>query len=182
MVYRRINKVIWTKILEIILLCVLIVISLPIYLSWQQKSDTKVLANVNNMDLLYTSIGIDSPLEIKSYPITNEEALTKIKSSKITVTNESWTAENYTLVLTISKDSTLDFNCLNIAINDEIQALNTLELKEDASNYHFIIDCNNLKADDKEYNVKLWIDEKTNNNMQNKKLIFSFEVKNGTYI
>lgn len=171
---KNINMLIATKVIEIIFVCAFIFISIPL---WQRMSDVSNLSTaISNNGLTYTGLSVENELNYNMYPMTTEDALNNLKSSKLIVRNDSLTSEEYTVLLTISKQSTLDYNCLNIAIDDLVMPLNSMNMNEDEENYSFIIDTNNLKGEQKEYLIKIWMDENTGNEMQGKSIILSFEL------
>lgn len=171
---REINKLIAKKIAEIIFVVAFLVVSVPLREKMLLVNEEKT--KLAEMELNYTSISVENPKNYSMYPMSNSEALDEVEPTKIIVENESLMAEDYSLLLRISKKSTLDFNYLNLAIDDEVYALNTLTMSEDDENYYFVIASDGLSKNSKEYLIKLWIDEKTDNEMQDTKIIFSFEL------
>lgn len=171
---KNINMLIVSKIIEIMFVCAFIFVSIPL---WQRMNNVSNLSTaLSNNGLIYTGLSVENKLNYSMYPMTTEDALNNLKASKIIVRNDSLTFEEYSVLLTISKESTLDYNCLNIAIDDLVMPLNSMDILEDEENYNFIIDTNNLKGEQKEYLVKIWMDENTGNEMQGKSLILSFEL------
>lgn len=171
---KNLNMLIAAKIAEIIFVCTFILLSIPLC---QNMGKAVAKIEFSDKNLNFTSLAIENNLDYSMYPMSQKDALNKLAPTKLIVENNSLTTENYDLILKISKNSTLDYNCLNIAIDDKIVPLNTLKYMEDSINNYFIIASESLKGNNKEYSIKLWIDEKTGNEMQNKELNLSFELE-----
>lgn len=171
---KNLNILIASKIVEIIFVCAFILISIPLC---QRIGKSAAQIDFSDKNLNFTSLAIENNFGYSMYPMSQTDALNKLVPTKLIVANNSLTTESYDLILKVSKNSTLDYNCLNIAIDDKIVPLNSLKYMEDSINNYFIIASESLKGDNKEYRVKIWIDEKTGNEMQNKELNLSFEIE-----
>ena len=82
------------------------------------------------------------------------------------------------LVLKVGKNSSLDYQYVNIAVDNEVFSLKDLSRIDDQENYYFILDENTLKGEQKIYKMKIWLDERTGNDMQAKQFIMSFQLLN----
>lgn len=177
-VKRNLNRLIIAKLVEIVFVCAFVYISITLH---QTLQNLQSVAYVPSMDRLnYTSLVVENPIHYLMFPMDNDVAMQKLEPTRLRIINESLTEEAYTLVLEISKNSTLDFHCLNISIDKEIFALQDLTKKEDSNNIYFILDEDSIIGSTKEYEIKLWMDAATGNEMQNKDLILSFELKKST--
>ena len=162
------------KIVEIAYIIAFIFVSIPL---WKQINEVTNYTSVfSHNGLTYTGFTVENELDYSMYPMANEDALVRVKPTKVIVANNSLTEEEYTITLKISKYSTLDYNCLNIAIDDLVMPLNSMDRSEDNENYYFIIDTNKLRGNTEEYLIKIWMDEQTGNEMQGKSLTVSFEL------
>ena len=172
---KNINKIIHWKIVEITLLISIIIVSFPIWKTLEKNEVLSIASSYSNVQF--------SHLEVSNYalgsmfPISNEQALKNIEPTSIKVINDTKTTEDYSLYIKVSKNSTLDYNCLNIALNNKIAALNEFILSEDEENYYFLLESNTIAGEIKEYSFMLWMDEKTDNSMQGKTLTYSFEIQ-----
>lgn len=172
---KQLNYLIIARIAEIIFVLAFLVLSYPLFENMRLTSS--LLKESAGLELAFTSLKIENQISYPLYPISEKEALKKFEPTKIIVENNSLTEENYWIVLKISKNTTLDYHYLNMAIEDKIYSLNNLTMEEDSENYKFFILKDVLKGDKKEYNLKIWLDETAENDMQNKVLISSFELK-----
>lgn len=173
-VKQNLNRLIIAKVVEIIFVCAFLFLSFSLR---ETFINIQTLAFVPDKDQLnYTNLSVNNPLNYVMYPMKNSDALTKVSDTTLTVNNESLTKENYSLLLVVSKNSSLDYNCLNIAIDNQIYALNTLPQKEDNNSFYFILASDSIVGSQKEYKIKIWMDESTGNEMQNKKIILSYDI------
>lgn len=172
---KDINRLIAVRVVEIIFISTFLIVSYPV---WQNIEVTKLAKQtLSESNLNFTSLKVKNPLSYTMYPMSKTNAINKLEATTLIIENNTLTEEEYILSLKISKSSTLDYNCLNIAIDEKVMPLNSLEIKEDSANYYFVIDENKIQGDYREYKIKLWMDEKTGNEMQNKKLSLSFEIR-----
>lgn len=171
---KAINKLIAQKIVEIIFLTTFIIISVPLWNSMDKKELFATSYATN--DLTFTNLNIQNPIDYAMYPMSKTTALNTLIPTTIKVVNDSLTTEQYSLIFNYSKHSTLDYNFLIISIDDKVIPLNQLQTKETEENIYFILDESSLSGGEKEYKVRLWLDEKTGNAMQNQNLMFSFEI------
>jgi hypothetical protein len=177
----NVNKLILKKVLEICFVLTFIFASVPLSQKLSQSTSLASAAYFDNAS--FTSLNVTEPAQYFLYPISNKEAINTISPYNLEVVNDTLTLENYTLYLKIEKTSTLDYNALDIEINDNIYSLNTLDMESDDEYYWFVIDKNSIKGDTYNYSVKIWMDENTGNNMQGRSLSLAFDlVENSTEI
>lgn len=175
---KDINKIIRRKVIEI--LFVLAFICGSAYL-WQSEKTHELLnsiatfSNTSNLGL-----SIKNQINYSMYPMTDEKALEKLVPCTVIVSNGTYKTENYTLVLKLDKASTLDYKYLHISIDDTIYALSALKKEVTDNEIIFILDENSITAENKEYNVRLWLNTLAGNDMQAKKLIIHFDLINET--
>ncbi len=173
---KDINRLIIAKVIEIIFICVFLVVIAPLRKNMENIASMALLSPTPEDKLSYTTLAIGDIPTNSIIPIDDNKALTDIKDTILTVKNDSLIKENYILLLSISKKSSLDYNVLNIAIDNKVKKLNQLVMEEDNNNYHFILDENALEGDSKEYKVKLWLDNSVGNEMHGKSLILDYEI------
>ncbi len=172
---KNINKIIHWKMIEITLLVSIILISIPLWKKLEIKEYLSTAAFFSKAK--YTYLEVDDNQWTDMYPIQDEEALVNLKPTILSVKNETKTKENYTLILKISKSSTLDVKCLNIALNDQISPLKNHFMLEDQDNMFFKLDSSSIIGETKKYNFLMWMDKSTGNEMQNKTLSYIFELQ-----
>lgn len=177
---KKLDKIIHWKLIEISLMLSIIMISFPL---WKQLEKEELTTTASYYETAnYTYLKVDKNENAPMIPLNTEEALKKLKPSTLTITNETKTREDYTILMKINKKSTLDYHCLNIAIDQWIVPLKELYQKEDEENYIFNITSNKIQGEIKEHQFIIWMDAKTNNNMMNKSLEYSFELQKGIMI
>lgn len=175
-IIKKINKLITKKILEILIVTAFVFLSLPLWDHFEKQNAFALASAYSTTN--YLSLDIENPINYSMYPMTDDFAMQKLGPCHLKVINDTLTNENYVLYLTIAKNSTIDYHYLKISINNQIHFLENLITKTDTNNYYFALDQDSLLGDAKNYEIKLWLDEKTGDEMQNKELIMSFETKN----
>lgn len=177
---KKINKLIQKKFLEIGLALMVIAISFPLWKSLNINDYVATAAFYNEAQ--YTYLNVSDQQINNLYPIKNESALKNLKKTQISIINETKTQEDFTVLLKIGKNSTLDYQSLNVAINDTIHSLKDLLIIEDHDNYYFALFTNSIVGATQSFNFLMWMDETTGNEMQNKTLNYSFELQKGIKI
>lgn len=172
---KNINKIIHWKMIEISFLLSIIMISFPIWKTLAKSEALSIAASYSNIQ--FSHLEITNTSNGAMFPISNEKALKNIKPGSIKVINDTKTKEDYVIYMKISKSSSLDYHCLNIALNNHILSLKDMPLSEDEENYYLLLDTNSITGESKEYQFQLWMDEKTGNEMQGKSLSYTFEIQ-----
>lgn len=175
---KDINRLILKKILEItFVLCFAIVST---YL-WQSKNAQLFSNSISTFSSMhYTNIKVDSPIQYNMFPMRDEEAMQNLKPCIVSVINGTYILEEYTLILKIDKNSTLDYQFLNIGIDNMIYSLKDLYRQEEDNYYIFVLDTAQILGNTKKYEVRLWLNSMTGNDQQSKTLIMDFDLKNET--
>ncbi len=176
-IVKDINKMVLRKVIEIIFVIVFIVGTSQIWRSEKTQEMLDSIALFSNTSNL--SLQVKNQINYSMYPMTDEKAMEKLVPCILTVKNETYSQEEYTLVLKINKSSTLDYNYLHISINDTIYALNALTKEVTDNEIIFILDKDSLMADQKEYNIRLWLNTLAGNDLQAKTLSLQFDILNG---
>lgn len=179
-IMKIINKLIKKKCIEIMIAATIIIVSFPLWQSMDIGDYTATAAFYNEAQYTYLNI-TDNQIN-NLYPIKTDNAIKNLKKSKIEIINDTKTSEEYSLLLKIEKNSTLDYNVLNIALNDSVHPLKDLLIVEDANNYYFSLYTNSIVGKKETLSFIMWMDEKTGNEMQNKTLNYSFELQKGIKI
>ena len=173
-----INRLILKKVVEIVFMVSFVFFAT--YL-WRGKHSQNMLAAMNSFhNLSYTDLIVTDPIDYSMYPMTDEYAMQYLKPCLIQVINETYTHENYTLVLKINKKSSLDYHFLNLGLNEKVYSLKDLESKDTNDEIVFILARDSIVGEVKTYNIRLWLDSQTGNEMQAKNLIMNFDLINET--
>jgi hypothetical protein len=170
----NLNKLILANLLEILFVIGFIFISIPMCQKLSSSASLATAASFANSN--FTNLIVENPAEYVLYPLKSEEAVEMLSPYKLSVVNDTLTEEYYTLFLKIDKNSSLDYKCLDILIDDKVYSLSTLDMSEDSDYYWFKIDDITIKGETFNYNIKIWLDENTENNMQGKSLNLSFDL------
>lgn len=177
-IVKDINKLIITKVVEIVF--VVGFVFLASYL-WRSKNAQDFFSSIVSFsNLYYTNFTIENPIDYSMFPMLDEDAMQNLKPCTIKVMNETYTSENYVLVLKINKESTMDYHFLHISINDEIYSLNNLKQAEEEEEIVFVLAKDNVVGSTKIYEIRLWLNSLTGNEMQGKNLIMHFDLINET--
>lgn len=177
-IVKDINKLIITKVVEIFL--VVGFVFLASYL-WRSKNAQDFFSSIASFsNLYYTNFTIENPIDYSMFPMRDEDAMQNLKPCTIKVMNETYTSENYALILKIDKTSTMDYHYLHIGINDEVYSLNDLEQTEELENYVFTLAKDKIVGNTKNYEIRVWLNTLAGNEMQGKNLIMHFDLINET--
>lgn len=175
----RINRLIHFKFFEIAIMILVIVISFPL---WKKLNIDETIATAAFYSKAkFSYIEVENQNQGSMFPIKTEEILNTETKTKIKVTNETKTSEEYNLLLKLNKNSTLDYHCLNIALNNEVSTLEEKYYYEDLDNIYFSLTIDTINAECKEYEFLIWLDyDRAENDMQGKVLNYQFELLQGT--
>lgn len=177
---KNINKIIHHKIFEIFLAVTVIFVSFPIWKSLNINDHIATAAFYNEAQYTFMEV-LDNQVN-NLFPIEDELALKNLKRTNITVKNETRTKEEYTLLLKISKDSTIDISVLKVSVHNNIYSLKDILLLEDEEFYYFTLATDSLSGDAKQYNFLMWMNSETGNEMQGKTISYSFDLQKGIKI
>lgn len=172
---KRIDDIIHWKLMEIIFLIFVVLISFPL---WENlKIDEAMTAAAFSDDVRYTYLSVEGRKLESMYPLKNEEAIQKLKPIRLRLTNNTKIKEDYTIIIKIKKDSTMDYRCLNIAFDEKVNRLEDLYFSDDDDNFYFILKTDTIRGEIKEYNVLIWMDVSSDPEMASKTLHYSFELQ-----
>lgn len=173
---KDINKLILIKMFEIVFVIGFLFFSVTL---WKDNTTQEMFSMATSFtNLNYTNMQVENPISYSMYPMEKERALSTIEPCSVIVSNDTYTEEGYMLALRVDKNSSLDYQFVNISVDEEVYSLKDLSRIDDQDNYYFILDENTLKGEQKIYKLKLWLDERTGNDMQAKQFIMSFQLLN----
>jgi len=148
----------------------------------------KIFSNSELVTLLNTSIPeslayVDVIKENNLvYPIKDEEAIQSMTPSKINLVNDTYSDTIYELGIRINKKSSLDYKYLKIYFKEKVSLLKDLYIGEDDNYYYFLLETGNIKATTLNYEIKIWLKDTSENDIQNKSLFYEFvNLKNLNY-
>ena len=153
-----INKIIRYKIAEIIFCVLIIVVS---FFSWDYipREGLDIAKMYDRTSLAY--VDVSGYQNVKFYPMNDEAALKYLQPMSVSLNNETNINYSYHVGFRVSKDSTLDVNYIKYSIGNDKYLLNEHFYKEDNKYRYYLIDEGEIKASNKMYNIRLWLDENT---------------------
>ena len=154
---KRINRLRVSLYKDILFTIILVLISIPIWLSFNisELEDAKKYDNYNYINYEY----LNNPKhEIVS--VSDDYALRNIETQDLIVYNYTKADANYSLVLKIDKLSTLVIDDIKLNVNYDINYLKDFKYYEDNDYYYYIIDSDHLKGDSQKYILSMWNDKK----------------------
>ena len=150
----RLNKLQRRLYQDVIITLLLVIISIPVWLNFELTSVAKIASGYDNYNYVQYELLNDASKMV--LPYEDDEALIKCETQDLIVYNNSNTLEDYSLVLKINKDTTLNLNNIRINVNYEVDYLNEYEVFEDTISYYYILDKDSIVADAYKYNVSIW--------------------------
>ncbi len=151
----------------------LILISYPI---WRFASGEKIgiLANSYGELPLNINIGTFEPLVI----VDDEMSNTVINDTDISIKNRNGFNKKAKLYMVVEKTSTIPYQYLRLAINNEIYRLNEIAIEEDENGYYFYLSEIEIEAY-KEENLKarIWLSQETDGVSPEATLVTNFITK-----
>ena len=160
----RINRLKWLLYKDIIITILLVIISIPIWLSFDltELEEAKKYDNYNyiNYELLnnphYTLVSV-----------SDDYGLRNIETQDIVVYNYTNANATYTLVLRINKNSTINIDNIRLNVNHDVQSLNNYRFYEDNDYYYYIIDSDRIQGSSQKYALSMWNDENYKQDVNN---------------
>ena len=172
-VLKDINKIILIKVIEIMFTILFIIVSANLYKSEKAQEVMQSLALYK--DFTPINLSIRNQINYSMYPMDDEKAMQKLIPCTLTVNNETYKEEFYTLVLKMDIRFINDISYLHISINNSIYSLDTLEKEVLEDKIIFVLDRNTIVSGKKDYNIRIWYNE-LNENYVPQKLLFNFEL------
>ena len=129
----------------------IVIMSFFVWMNNPSQAGAQIAASFNNRNILVTFDGFDLLTNIED---ENYNALTPTNLNLRNTTNKS---KSYKLYYTIAKTSTVPYNTLKIALNNEIYDLKELDYIEDDSYLYFMVDEDTLDAyTNVNISVRIW--------------------------
>lgn len=144
-------------IISLIFAISLILISYPI---WRFASGAKVGILANSYGELPLNIDIGS---FESLVIVDDEMSgTVINDTDIFIKNRNGYTKKNDLYIVVEKISTIPYQFIRVAIDDEVYRLNEIEVEEDENNYYFYLKEVEIKAyEDLDLKARIWLSQET---------------------
>lgn len=130
-------------------------VSFPIWGIWQDKESYSLAKLYSNTSLC--NVSISQYQNYQMYPMKDDIAMHYLNPMKVTLSTNTTVNNQYTLVLRLSKHSTMNPDILKISINSQIYLLSSLYQKQDDNYSYYLIDQGTL-TDIKIYNINIWMD------------------------
>ncbi len=170
---KNINKIIALNCFEIIFAVFFVAIS---FISWNHLNhgEIKELEEYARQNPSYAYVDVKNSSQYYMYPMSDEEALSRLVPYQVKMVNDTYLKTNYTLGIRIRKTSTLNYQNLKIWIAGNISYLKNYYISEDEEYYYFELEEGVLTAESKNYDIKIWIDSNLKENVSNQTISFEF--------
>lgn len=162
-------------IIEIIFISLFLVIFVPIL----KNNSIKLTMAANNM----ISIGSIELTETYSssdtfLPMTDEFAIKNGDKTILNLKNKSSILKNYTLLLRVEKNSTLNIEYFNYSINNSVYNFKEkIDIADEHYNYYEIYNNSLSENESRDIEFYMWLKSTTGNEAMNKNLTYSFIIK-----
>jgi len=167
---KNLNNLEKTLYKDIFMTVFLVLVSIPIWLNFSVSALAAEANYYDNYNYVKYEFLNEASKTLLTY--TDSEALRKCETQDILIYNYSNTLDNYSLLLKIRKNSSVNLDQIKINVNYQIDYLNNYHVYEDAENYYFVIDSNDIVASSQKYIISMWnID---NNLTYNNELDYEF--------
>ncbi len=142
-------------ILSVAITTLLFFISIPLW-NYSVAKRSAILASGYGDLAISINMGVfDQLVAIEDY-----RAFDYIKPTKISFRNRNGFKKDFELLLLVSKDSTINYKDLKVALGKEIYNLKDVEMLEDSENYYFVLNNYSLDAySEDSIDVRIWLDE-----------------------
>lgn len=125
----------------IVIIISILTVSMPLY-NLVKGNKVSLLASYYTEQPIELTKGDFSSLRI----IDNFEAFEKVTPTKLVYKNKNGFDKTFDLVLTINKESNIDFNNIVISLNTDIKYLSDVSMEYDENYYYFTVASKELKA------------------------------------
>ena len=158
---------------SIIITLILVMVSIPLW-NYSSGKQNSILADSSEALNISVIVG-DFP---KMLIIEDERAFDNIEPTTISLRNRNSFNKDCALLMLVSKESTLNYKNIKIAIEDKTYNLKDLIAEEDKENYYFYLNKYKIeKYSNIEIRVRMWLDENTKLPSGTPKLITNFVTK-----
>ena len=166
---KRIDRLIRSLYKEIFLTIIMVLISIPIWLSF----DIDELIESNKYDN-YNYVNYEF-LNTPSYTlasVSDEYALKNIETQDLVVYNYTKADAPYSLVLKIDKSSTVVIDSIKLNVNSNINYLKDFASYEDNNYYYYVLDTDHLQGTSQKYALSMWNEK---DSIQDNNSYFNYE-------
>ncbi len=168
-----INRMIRRTIIEIVVVIAMVLISIPVWKSFDLEKYASVAMYYENMSYNYLDVSDYSDYIL--YQVNDEDAIKHIKPITLNLSNNSNTLEEYAVWMVVSKNSTLDIRSIKLNLDGLTKKLSDLEMYEDEETYYYLLFDGNLLSNNIIKDIKIWIDIDYPESIENKYLSFEFQ-------
>ena len=175
-VIENIHKMIFIKVGEIILVLFFMLLANSLYNSEYNKNNLNLIANSQYVSPV--QIFIKNKINYSMFPMSDEKALQKLKPCIVTISNETYKTEEYSLILKIEGISELESDAIRLGIDDVIYSLKDFEKKVIDGQIVYTLNKNTIVASKKDYQIRLWVNE-INKNSKINDLVTEFDILHG---
>lgn len=142
-------------ILSVVITTLLFFISIPLWNYSEAKRGAILASEYGDLAISVSMESFDQLVAIEDY-----RAFDYINPTKISFRNRNGYKKNFELLLLVSKDSTISYKDLKLAIGEKIYNVKSLEMSEDNNNYYFTLNNYTLDAySENSIMVRIWLDE-----------------------
>lgn len=166
---KRINRLKVSLYKDILFTIILVLISIPIWLSFDisELKEAKKYDDYNYINYEF----LNNPTYTLA-SVSDDYALRNIETQDLIVYNYTKADANYSLVLKINKQSTAVIDDIKLNVNYDVNYLKDFKYYEDSNYYYYIIDSDHLQGDSQKYILSMWNDEE---NIQEENNTFDYE-------
>lgn len=162
----------------------IIIVSIIIAISVLMISSPLVsLAQGNKIGLLANYYG-ELPIELTKgnfdslIIIDDNEAMNRVKPTPIVYSNPNGFEKQVSLIMTINKNSSINYNNLAISVNDNILYLSDLIVDYDEYNYYFNVGRKSITAySNNQDMIRIWLRKETIGLAEDSEITFNFIAK-----
>ena len=156
-----------------IILISISIVSMPLY-NLARGNKVGLLANYYTELPIELTKGDFYPLKI----IDNFEAFESVKPTKLYYKNKNGFDKKFDLVLTINKESNIDYNNIVVSLNTNIMYLSDAPMEYDEDYYYFTLDSKEIKSysESGDY-FRMWLKKDSKNLDKNASLKINFIIK-----
>lgn len=157
-------------IMSVFITTLLFFISIPLW-NYSVAKRSAILANEYGDLAISVNMGyFDQLVAIEDY-----RAFEYIKPTEVSFRNRNGFKKDFELLLLVSKDSTISYEDLKVAIGEKIYNIKSVEMLEDNDNYYFILNKYSLDAySEDSIEVRIWLDENIKVSPNDKSLTTNF--------
>lgn len=151
----------------------IVLLSVPIWNYTSSKNSLSLADAYGDLDIAI-DIGGFSALTL----VENDRAFDVISPTDLSFRNQNNFSKNFEILLLVTKDSTVDTNSIQVALDKEVYSLKELKKREDDENWYFVLKEIGLDAySEIQYKTRIWLDASSAKIDENAILITNFIAK-----